>query len=46
MVIGVYIIYNVKERQNVKSISDVIHNPKFDFNDQMKNQKFIIDYFS
>ena len=43
---GYWCLYYLKERQNGKSISDVIHNPKFDFNDQMKNQKFIIDYFS
>ena len=46
MYCGYSCLYYLKERKNGKSILDVIHNPKFDFNDQMKNQKFIIDYFS
>ena len=38
-------LYYLFERQNGRSLLDVIHNTKFSFTDQMINHNFIINYF-
>ena len=40
---GYWCLYYLLERQNGKSILQIIHNPAFDSNDK---SKFIIDYFT
>ena len=42
---GYWCLYYLLERQNGRSLLDVIHNPKFSFTDQMTNHKFLINYF-
>ena len=38
-------LYYLLERQNGRSLLDVIHNTKFSFTDQMINHNFLINYF-
>ena len=42
---GYWCLYYLLERQNGRSLLDVIHNPKFSFTDQKTNHKFLINYF-
>ena len=43
---GYWCLYYLIERQKGKSISETIHNVKFDFNEQSVNHRFIINYFT
>ena len=42
---GYWCLYYLTERQKGIPMLDVIHNAKFDMNDQTVNHRFIIDYF-
>ena len=42
---GYWCLYYLLERQNGRPLLDVIHNPKFNFTDQMINHQFLINYF-
>ena len=42
---GYWCLYYLLERQRGVPMLDVIHNVKFDMNDQTVNHRFIIDYF-
>ena len=42
---GYWCLYYLSERQKGVPMPSVIHNAKFDMNDQTVNQRFIIDYF-
>ena len=42
---GYWCLYYLIERQKGIPMLSVIHNAKFDVNDQTVNQRFIIDYF-
>ena len=43
---GYWCLYYLFERQNCKSIFEVLHNPKFNPNNQMVNYEFLKRYFS
>ena len=42
---GYWCLYYLLERQNDVSMLNVIHNAEFDFNNQIINNRFIINYF-
>ena len=42
---GYWCLYYLLERQRGVPMLSVIHNAKFDMNDQTVNHRFIIDYF-
>ena len=42
---GYWCLYYLSERQKGVPMLSVIHNAKFDMNDQTVNHRFIIDYF-
>ena len=42
---GYWCLYNLFERQNGKSIFEVLHNPEFDLNNQIVNYEFSKRYF-
>ena len=42
---GYWCLYYLLERQNGRSILDIIHNSKFDMSDTSVNHRFIINYF-
>ena len=43
---GYWCLYYLLERQNGRSILDIIHNSKFDMSDTSVNHRFIINYFN
>ena len=43
---GYWCLYYLFERQNGKSIFEVLHNPEFDLNNQIVNYEFLKKYFS
>ena len=43
---GYLCLYYLIERQNGKSIFDVLHNPEFSPNNQMVNYNFLKRYFN
>ena len=42
---GYWVLYYLLERQKYVPMLNVIHNAKFDMNDQTVNHRFIINYF-
>ena len=42
---GYWVLYYLLERQKGAPMLNVIHNAKFDMNNQAVNHRFIIDYF-